>query len=919
MHLEVIMRRIAPQCAAALLACLFILPSAAQQLPAGVKKVTTVEGITEYRLANGLQVLLFPDPSKQTITVNITYLVGSKHENYGETGMAHLLEHLVFKGTPKHQDIPKEFNQYGARFNGTTWYDRTNYYESFPATEEALRWALDLEADRMVNSHIAKKDLDSEMTVVRNEFEMGENSPNRVLLQRVMSTAYLWHNYGKSTIGAKSDVENVPIDRLQAFYRKHYQPDNAVLVVAGKFDEAKTLGWVVEKFGGLPKPDRKLDDSYTVEPTQDGERFVTLRRVGDNQLVMAGYHIPPGAHADFAAIDILARVLGDVPSGRLHKALVESKKAAQAGAFEFQLREPGFLLAQATLRKEQSLDDAKATLLQTLDSLAANPITKDEVERARTAILKDIDLSLNDAERIALGLTEWASLGDWRLFFLHRDRVKKVTVEDVQRVAKAYLQPSNRTLGVFIPEDKPVRAEIPGVPNVAEMLKDYKGSEAVAAGEAFDPSPANIEKRTQRSELFGGKLRLTLLPKQTRGKTVHARLSLHFGDETNLKDKSAVGALAGGMLDRGTTKRTRQQIRDELDRLKTRAYVAGTATGATASIETTRENLPAAMKLVAEMLREPAFPETEFEQLKQQRLAAVESGKSEPQQLAFTAINRHLSRYPKGDVRYAPTPEEMAEMLRAVTLADAKAFHQQFYGLAKAELTVVGDHDPQEVKDLASTLLAGWNSSQKYAEIRRPYQKVEMSNQMIEAPDKANAVFVAGVPLQLSDNDPDFPALSLGNFLLGGSFGSRFVQRIRHKDGLSYGVQSMASASSRERSGQFMTFAITNPQNVLKVEAAWREEIERALKDGFTPEEMKTAKAAWLQGRQVSRAQDQELVGRLATQRFYDRTMAWEAELERKVEALTSDDVVAALRKYIDPAQVSVFKAGDFKKAGLTK
>ena len=193
--------------------------TAAVALPKGVERVTSVEGITEYRLAsNGLKVLLFPDPTKETITVNVTYLVGSAHENYGETGMAHLLEHLVFKGTPRHPNIPQELTAHGSRPNGTTWTDRTNYFETFAATDENLQWALDLEADRMVNSFIAKKDLDSEMTVVRNEFERGENDPFSVLLERTMSSAYLWHNYGKTTIGARSDIENVPIDRLQSFY-----------------------------------------------------------------------------------------------------------------------------------------------------------------------------------------------------------------------------------------------------------------------------------------------------------------------------------------------------------------------------------------------------------------------------------------------------------------------------------------------------------------------------------------------------------------------------------------------------------------------------------------------------------------------------------------------------------------------------
>ena len=300
--------------------------TAAPSIPNGIEVGPSVEGITEYHLENGLKVLLFPDPTKQTITVNITYLVGSLHENYGETGMAHLLEHMLFRGTPHHSNISETMTQRGARFNGSTWLDRTNYYETFAATEENLDWALDLEADRMVNSYVAKKDLDQEMTVVRNEYEAGENDPFGILLERMMSTAYLWHNYGNSTIGARSDIENVPIDRLQAFYHLHYQPDNAVLLVAGKFDEAKALALVQKYFGAVPKPARVLPNVYTVEPTQDGEREVTLRRVGDVQGAAVLYHVPSGSHPDFPALDILSYILSDTPSGRLYKALVETRK-----------------------------------------------------------------------------------------------------------------------------------------------------------------------------------------------------------------------------------------------------------------------------------------------------------------------------------------------------------------------------------------------------------------------------------------------------------------------------------------------------------------------------------------------------------------------------------------------------------------
>src|SRR5579883_1983216 len=254
------------------LALLLAVGISAQTLPQGMTKVTSVEGITEYKLANGLRVLIFPDPSKTTATVNITYLVGSRQEGAGERGMAHLLEHMLFKGSTKHTNIPQELTEHGSRPNGTTSWDRTNYFETFAATDENLRWALDLESDRMVNSFIAKKDLDSEFTVVRNEYESGENSPQSVLFKRVFAAAYDWHNYSNLPIGARSDIENVPIERLQAFYRMYYQPDNAVLLVAGKFDEAKTLALINEDFGKIPRPTRKLPTLYTVEPTQDGER-----------------------------------------------------------------------------------------------------------------------------------------------------------------------------------------------------------------------------------------------------------------------------------------------------------------------------------------------------------------------------------------------------------------------------------------------------------------------------------------------------------------------------------------------------------------------------------------------------------------------------------------------------------------------
>ena len=884
-------------------------------LAAQPEKVTSVEGITEYRLANGLKVLLFPDPSKETATVNITYLVGSRNEGYGESGMAHLLEHLVFKGTPKHPNIPKELTDHGTRPNGTTSFDRTNYFETFQSSDANLEWALDLEAERMVNSFIAKKDLDSEMTVVRNEFESGENSPFNVLFKNALAAAYQWHGYGRTTIGARSDLENVPIERLQAFYRNYYQPDNAMLVVAGKIDAAKTLKLIEKDFGAIPKPARKLYPTYTVEPTQEGERTVTLRRVGDTQHAMVLYHIPAGSHEDFAALDVLGNVLTDTPSGRLYKSLVETKKSARVSGGAFQLREPGVFFLSAQVRKEGSIEEARDIMLKTIGEIASTPANDEEVNRARIQYDKMVERILSNSEQMALQLSEWEGMGDWRLFFLHRDRIRKVTAAEVKRVAALYLKPSNRTVGLFLPEEKPDRTEVPPSPDVKAALKDYKGQAEVAQGEAFDPSPANIDSRTRRGQIGDG-IKLAFIEKKTRGNTVSLTLQLHFGDEKNLTNLSMVGSMAGRMLMRGTANKTRQQIEDAIDKMKAQVMVSGGASAATASIQTTRENLPAVLKLVAEILKEPSFPEKEFDQLKQQILAQLESSRREPQVLAMTALGKHLSPAPKGSVLYVPDSDEQAEAIKAVTLDQLKKFYKEFYGASKAELAVVGDFDAESTQSLAKSLFGDWKSAAHYARISRPYQQVTPLNKAIEAPDKANAYFIASKRVNISDEDPDYPALTLGTYMLGGGFlNSRLAVRIRQKEGLSYSVSAMLNGASKEKNQSFMAFAICAPQNTPKVEASFKDEMLKVLKDGFTPEEIEAAKKGWLQSRQVSRAQDGELVGHLTSLRFEDRTMAFDAEMDKKIQALTPDQIVDAMRRHLKVDEISIVKAGDFKKA----
>ncbi len=895
---------------------LFSIAAWPQTLPTGVRKVTAAEGITEYAFPNGLRVLLFPDDSKPKVTVNMTYLVGSRLEGYGETGMAHLLEHLMFRETNTRSDIKKELTDHGAVMNGTTSWDRTNYFETLNATGENLRWAIGLEADRMVNAHIDQKNLDAEMTVVRNEFEAGENSPDRILMQRALETAYAWHNYGKLPIGNRSDIEHVPVPKLAAFYQKYYQPDDAVLTIAGKFDETQTLAWIAEAFGKIAKPQRTLDPSYTTEPTQDGERFVALRRVGDTQSIDALYHVPAGSHPDMAAIEVLAGILGEPPSGRLYKALVENKKAVSANAYVEELHDPGYFMASVRLRTDQSLDEARDLLLGTIENLASEPPTKEEVDRVKARLLKQIELQMTNTQSLALELSDWMSLGDWRLLFVLRDHIKEVTPGDITRVAKAYFKESNRTVAEFIPTATPDRAVIPPTPDVVAMLKDFKGGEAISPGEAFDPSPANIETRVTRSVLPGG-MKLVLLPKKTRGATVVAAITLRFGDEKSVFGKAVAANMAAGLLMRGTKNKTREQIQDELDRLKARVNVNGGATNATASIETVEVNLPAVLRLTAEILRDPSYPERDFEQFRQQRIAALEASRSDPGALAAMALQKRLNPFPRGDVRYASSADEQIEDLKAVTLNDVRRFHDQFYGASAGELAIVGQFDAADAAKVTAELFGNWKSPSRYVQVVTAYHKTEPGSLKIETPDKQNATLLAGMEIRISDEDPDYPAMELANYMLGGSFGSRLVHRIREQEGLSYGVRSGFQAPPKMDSGDFTASIIAAPQNVPKAEASFKEELARAVRGGFTAEEVAAAQKALLEQEVVSRSQDQNLARLLGNRARFDRTMAFDQTFEAKIQSLTAEQVNQALRRHFDPTGLVIVEAGDFKRAGV--
>ena len=652
-------------------------------------KVCTVDGLTEYRLENGLRVVIFPEPSKAKITVNMTILVGSRHEGYGEAGMAHLLEHMLFKPTPSHPHPDQELEARGAKYNGTTWVDRTNYYEILPSSDENLEWAIAWEADRLVNCPIKAEDLASEMTVVRNEFEIGENNASHVLEQRMFATAYEWHNYGKSTIGNRADIERVPVDNLRAFYKRYYRPDNVVLFIGGRLDEAKALALVQKSFGPIPRPSEPIRMTYTEEPAQDGERQVTLRRVGKVAVAGVVYHIPAATDVDFPPTAVLEATLTADKTGRLYKALVERRRAAKVQGNAYSFHDPGAIIISAEVVPGVEPSTVADGISDTIDDVLKGEITEAEVTRAKLQFRKYLDEISSDTPKLMVDLTESAAVGDWRMFFVNRDRIQNVTASDVNRVAKKFLQTNNRTVGIYIPTEKPDRTAIAPPPNVDSIVKDYKGRAASTEAETFDASPAAIEARVKRSTIDG--IKVAMLSKKSRGATVSLQLRLRYGSADTLFGMAQVCEFVPSLMARATEKLSSEQLADKLDELQTTLTANGTAGEATFTIQSKRENLIAAIDVLRQILREPSMLPSEFDIIRQARAAALEEMTTEPRGLAPRLVQQKLNPYPVGDVRHLPSLNDELKIVREMDVASLKKVYGKFFSAQAGEVVIVSN------------------------------------------------------------------------------------------------------------------------------------------------------------------------------------------------------------------------------------
>ncbi|MCC2670047.1 MAG: peptidase protein, partial [Armatimonadetes bacterium] len=784
---------------------------AAQQSPGSVATSVTA-GVTETVLPNGLKILTKEVRNAPVVSFAVWYRVGSRNERTGITGSSHLLEHMLFKGTKTRPpgEISRALFINGATFNASTYYDWTNYYETLAS--DRLEMAMQIEADRMQHSLVDAKQLASEMTVVRSELEGRENSPGTLLFQAVSAAAFEAHPYQWPIIGWRSDVENMPRDAIYNYYKTHYGPNNATVVIVGDFATDQALAMVKKYFGGakrIPEPVKV----YTAEPPQRGERRVTVRRSGSLPMVLIGYKSPAASNPDTYALDLLASILSDGRSSRLYQSLVEKQIATSADAGNPSLKDPYLFTFSATARPGVDADRLEKAILEQVERVKSEAVTAEELARAKSRTAADFIFQNDSVTAQANQLGYWDMTVDWRYVTTYLERINALKPADLQRVAQKYFVPDSRTVGQFIPT---AGGAAPGGPPPREasarVEKAKQGSRPLPL-----PKPAKtsgFKRDISRFTLSNGMK--VIVNENHSNPTVALRGSLPAGSILEPRDKPGLAGMTAAMLSRGTKKRSALEFATALESVGASVGASADALATSITGRAQKKDLNLLLDLAAEMLTQPAFPAPDLERLKGQALAGLEQAKDDPDSLASRAFERSI--YPEGNPLRPETLEEAERAVQGITRDDVQRFYQQQYGPDRMILVIAGDVNSAQVKAALEARLGTWPknpSAKPIPTVTVPLQQ-QAVRQVIPVPDKSETSIIWGHAGELKRSDPDFYATQVLNMILGGggALNSRLGNTIRDEQGLTYGVFSFYDASLYP--GPFQVQLGTNPTNAEK-------------------------------------------------------------------------------------------------------
>jgi zinc protease len=909
---------------------IFALCSVLSALPPGIEYIQTLDGIQEYRLSdNGLRVLLMPNPGLPVATVMVTYQVGARNEVTGTTGATHILEHMMFKGTDRFNssdgsDYSSQMERIGARSNATTFFDRTNYYATLPS--EYVAHTIELEADRMRNLRIREADLASEMTVVRNEYERGENNPVSTLIKEVYSAAFVAHPYTHPTIGWRSDIESTTPEKLRTFYDAFYWPENAVLTVIGGFDIDATLEAVQQFYGPVPKAPHTIPVVETTEPKQLGPRRLIIERSGQVGVVMTAFKAPAGVHEDWAALSLIEQIVGADKTGRLYRALEDQGKASSTFTYAPQLRDPSLFILGAYLTAEATHEETEAIILNEIKKLIGGGVTADELARAKSVIQANTVYGRDGPYAIADQINEAIAMGDWTNYVNLPKAIQNVTAEEIKRVAAKYFVRNHSTTGWFVPQESSTVAQLTHSAHGPQYFRDpsvfgpsHNAPEASAHASVSTHTSASeaplvdFSSHMQRASIAGIEIIAIDMPIRD---VVSFVGSFAAGETLSPVDAPTLAGLTALMLDKGTKRNDRFAIAERLDNLGADIGFSASAHSLKFSGQFLREDAGAVMGLLAEQLREPAFDPEVLETLKSRQSAGLLQAIDNPDYRANAQVARML--YPKGHPNYSEKIDVLLEDLQATTISDITQFHTDHYGPKSMRLVFAGDIDFEQLTAAVEFAFDGWSGGVDYpAELPAQLKNIQQSKR-IHIADKTSIAVHYAQNTGIRRTDADYIPFMLGNYILGGSFNSRLMQTVRKKQGLTYSIRSGHSGDILTP-GNWSINASFSPalldQGLAATEAVFTEWYEQGINPAEVQKAIDTLSGAYLVGLSTTA----RVAGQVLS--FVQRGFGPEYidEYPQHLRAVTAEQVNRTIRQYLKPQQHTLVVAGSLDKPQETE
>ena len=880
----------------------------AQEKHYGFEHVKDSGGIKEYTLtSNGLRVLLKEDHSAPVATFMVTYEVGSRNEAIGYTGSTHLLEHLMFKGsnkfnTKKGNSVFQLLQSLGARMNATTWLDRTNYYATLPSSE--LETAIEIEADRMRNAWIKEEDRFSEMTVVRNEFERGQNRPSGVLDEHIWATAYHAHPYHHSTIGWKADIENVSIERLKNFYDTFYWPNNATVTVVGDFEEADALAKIKKHFGRIRKSSHEIPVVYTTEPKQEGKRTVILRRAGQQGIVGVAHKSPAATHEDAASFMVLSAILSSGKNSRFYKNITDKGLTTNVFIWDSLFKDPGLFAVYANLAPEIKHETVEAAILAEYENIKKDGVTEEEVSKAKAQLVASMKFGQDGSMAIAGGLNEAIASGDWTLYTNYAELIGSVTAESVQSVVTRYFMDDLSTVGYFIPEaagEQEAGRPVSSAKELVEMKKQYfsKDNEKTLSEQVVDSEPVEG-------------IRLLTLKRGSGVITISG--SLIGGDIYAEKDNTRVPDLVSSMLDQGTTKQTKFEISDKLERAGARLSISNGKSNVGFYAKFLSEDLEMVLGLLSEQLQYPAFNEEDLEKAKKRMITSYKRKKESTRGSAVD--NMLINFYPKGHQNAPQDNDRSIEDIKKTTRKDLEDFHKKNYGKGGMVFVAVGDVNHGELEKVLKKEFGEWKNSPL---LKKPEDKRGVKfpgKEYVTMKDKTSTDFVVGIPLGIDRFHEDYMPLYVATHILGGNFSARLMQTVRVKEGLTYGINSRISGFENGNDGYWMVGGTFAPELLAKGEKATLREVKKWASGGVTQEEVNITKSTLMGSYQVGFDTTAGLSGGILSAVSVWGDLQYIDSYPDDVRAVTLEQVNAVIKKYITFDSIYQVAAGSIDKNG---